>query len=49
MSAATHLLYNDPRRSSVTGITIEDRALRLWNFNRSYIAKSTFIDIDEVR
>ncbi|KZV68256.1 hypothetical protein PENSPDRAFT_754286 [Peniophora sp. CONT] len=45
VSDANHLLYNDPRRTSVSGMTIEGCVLRLWHFNRSRIAKSVDIDL----
>ena len=45
---ATELLYNDPSRRFVAGMTIEDDILRLWQFSRSHISVSTSIDIHQV-
>ena len=47
--AASELMYNDPRRRFISGITIEEHDLRFWMFNRSHIAVSQGVDFHKVR
>lgn len=43
VDAAANIFLNDPCRTSIPGLTIEDDSLRLWYFCRSHVAVSETI------
>ncbi|TBU58829.1 hypothetical protein BD310DRAFT_818672 [Dichomitus squalens] len=45
VSAALHEMNNDPRRTHMYSVTIEDEAMCLWYWSRSHSAKSEAVDI----
>ncbi|KXN86766.1 Bifunctional purine biosynthetic protein ADE1 [Leucoagaricus sp. SymC.cos] len=47
LSAANHIMSDDPRRSFMFGITIEGSRMSLWYFSRSHSTKSEDFDFIE--
>ncbi|KXN81815.1 hypothetical protein AN958_03733 [Leucoagaricus sp. SymC.cos] len=47
LSAANHIMNDDPRRSYMFGITIEGSKMSLWYFSRSHSTKSEDLDFIE--
>ncbi|KAG6905675.1 hypothetical protein DXG01_001313 [Tephrocybe rancida] len=47
ISAATAIMYNDPRRRHIYAFTAEDSKFRFWIFNRGHVCCSEPFDIHE--
>ncbi|TFK28310.1 hypothetical protein FA15DRAFT_652961 [Coprinopsis marcescibilis] len=45
VSSANHVMNNDPRRTHIYGVTIEDDRMAVWYFSRSHFCKEKFVEI----